>query len=79
MVTIEGSSLLPVTDAAGEDKDKSRSATIVLTEMSELLLLIGWLDRARASVPPPPLVVRFGPCERRIWLDVVAAFAQQHP
>lgn len=40
MVTIEGSSLLPVTDAAGEDKDQSRSWTIALAKMSELILLI---------------------------------------
>ena len=50
-----------------------------LAKVAELVLLIGWLDRARASVPPPPLVVRFRPCERRIWRDVVSAFAQQHP
>ena len=77
MVTIEGSSPIPVTDAAG-DSNKTPPA-LPLAKMSELVLLIGRLDRARASVPPPPLVVRFGPCERRIWRDVVSAFARQHP
>ena len=43
------------------------------------LVWIGNTLVASGPVPPPPLVVRFGPCERRIWRDVVSAFAQQHP
>ena len=76
-VTFDDSSPLPDTDSA-EDSNKT-PPVLPLAKMSELILLIGWLDRARASVPPPPLVVRLGPCERRTWRDVVSAFAQQHP
>ena len=68
---------LPVTDSAG-DSNKTRVA-VPLARVAELVLPIGWLDRARTSVPPAPLVVRFGPCGRRIWRDVVSAFARQHP
>ena len=91
--TIDDSSLLPVTDAVGDSNEtpppipvtdaagdsNQTPPALPLARVAELVLLIGWLDRARASVPPAPLVVRFGPCERRSWRDVVSAFAQQHP
>ena len=63
-VTFDDSSPIPVTDSA-EDSNKTPPA-LPLAKVAELVLFIGRLDRARASVPPPPLVVRFGPCERRI-------------
>jgi hypothetical protein len=91
-VTFDDSSPIPVTDSAGDsnqtrptipvtdsagDSNQTRP-TLPLAKVAEMVLLIGWLDRARASLPGQPLVVRFGAWERRIWLSVVAAFAQPY-
>jgi|GEM_PF-2579534 len=49
---------------------------ISLAEASEMLLLLGWVDRARREFPHQPLRVRFGEHESRVWRDVVAATAE---
>lgn len=77
VATSDDNSPLPVTDEAKPEEKKSPPATLSMAEASELVLLVGWLDRARSSMPHGVLRVRFGPWERRIWRDVVAAFAQE--
>lgn len=47
-----------------------------LADVAEMLLWVGWVDRARQEHPHRLLVARFGELERRAWSDVVAIAAE---
>lgn len=58
-----------------ERADEKKFLT-TLAEASEMLLWVGWVDRARQEHPHRLLVARFGEAERRAWSDVVAVAAE---
>ena len=47
-----------------------------LAELSEMVLLVGWLESARRAYPDKKLVLRFGPTERRLWREVTLSAAE---
>lgn len=57
-----------------ESESTSRNA-ISLAEASEMLLWVGWVERARREIPNQPLYARFGDREQRAWRDAVAGAA----
>lgn len=60
----------------GEKNHPSLETSITLAEASEMLLWVGWVERARREIPHQPLYARFGDRERRAWLDAVAGAAE---
>lgn len=60
----------------GDEKGYEKKFSITLADASEMLLWVGWVDRARQEHPHRLLVVRFGEAERRAWSDVVAVAAE---
>ena len=63
-------------DDDGEKIEDDRSESISLAEASEMLLWVGWVERARREIINQPLYVRFGLREQRAWRDAVSGAAE---
>lgn len=58
------------------EQSEAEPEQVSLAEASEMLLWVGWVDRARREFPHQPLLARFAERERRVWRDVVASTAE---
>lgn len=58
-------------EEAGEEKNFCGSLKPSLVEAAEMLLWVGWVERARQGFPSKVLVARFGEVERSMWRDAI--------
>lgn len=62
-------------EEAGEEKKICVPPRPSLAEAAEMLLWLGWVERARQGFPSKVLVARFGEVERSMWRDAIRVSA----
>jgi len=57
---------------ASEEKNSQPASLPTLGEAAEMLLWLGWVERARQGFPSKMLVARFGEVEQSMWRDAIS-------